>query len=91
MNASPSHHARQRARHQPARLRPLAGRRHGEGRNPARPGRRRAAISQPMRRHGFDSFDMADHYGSAEIITGRLLKRSQGAAAQARGLHQMVP
>ena len=24
---------------------------------------------------GFDSFDMADHYGSAEIITGRLLKR----------------
>jgi len=27
---------------------------------------------------GFDSFDMADHYGSAEIITGRLLKRSAG-------------
>lgn len=26
-------------------------------------------------RHGFDSFDMADHYGSAEIITGHLLKR----------------
>jgi aryl-alcohol dehydrogenase-like predicted oxidoreductase/enamine deaminase RidA (YjgF/YER057c/UK114 family) len=26
-------------------------------------------------RHGFDTFDMADHYGSAEIITGRLLKR----------------
>lgn len=24
-------------------------------------------------RAGFDSFDMADHYGSAEIITGRLL------------------
>ncbi|PZF78053.1 aldo/keto reductase [Aestuariivirga litoralis] len=24
---------------------------------------------------GFDSFDMADHYGSAEIITGTLLKR----------------
>lgn len=24
---------------------------------------------------GFDSFDMADHYGSAEIITGRLLAR----------------
>jgi aryl-alcohol dehydrogenase-like predicted oxidoreductase/enamine deaminase RidA (YjgF/YER057c/UK114 family) len=24
---------------------------------------------------GFDTFDMADHYGSAEIITGRLLKR----------------
>jgi aryl-alcohol dehydrogenase-like predicted oxidoreductase len=24
---------------------------------------------------GFDSFDMADHYGSAEIIAGRLLAR----------------
>ena len=27
---------------------------------------------------GFDSFDMADHYGSAELITGRLLKRYTG-------------
>ena len=26
-------------------------------------------------RQGFDTFDMADHYGSAEIITGHLLKR----------------
>jgi aryl-alcohol dehydrogenase-like predicted oxidoreductase len=26
-------------------------------------------------RAGFDTFDMADHYGSAEIITGQLLKR----------------
>ncbi len=25
---------------------------------------------------GFDSFDMADHYGSAEIIVGRLLEKS---------------
>src|SRR5579859_4781355 len=24
---------------------------------------------------GFDTFDMADHYGSAELITGRLLSR----------------
>jgi len=32
---------------------------------------------------GFNSFDMADHYGSAEIITGRLLERhpAQGATA----------
>jgi len=30
---------------------------------------------------GFDTFDMADHYGSAEIITGRLLAR--GVAARA--------
>jgi len=27
---------------------------------------------------GFDSFDMADHYGSAEIIAGRLLARGKG-------------
>jgi aryl-alcohol dehydrogenase-like predicted oxidoreductase/enamine deaminase RidA (YjgF/YER057c/UK114 family) len=26
-------------------------------------------------RAGFDTFDMADHYGSAEIIAGRMLKR----------------
>ena len=26
-------------------------------------------------RAGFDTIDMADHYGSAEIIAGRLLKR----------------
>jgi aryl-alcohol dehydrogenase-like predicted oxidoreductase/enamine deaminase RidA (YjgF/YER057c/UK114 family) len=28
---------------------------------------------------GFDTFDMADHYGSAELITGRLLQRYAGA------------
>jgi aryl-alcohol dehydrogenase-like predicted oxidoreductase/enamine deaminase RidA (YjgF/YER057c/UK114 family) len=28
---------------------------------------------------GFDSFDMADHYGSAELIMGRLLARHAGA------------
>ena len=27
---------------------------------------------------GFDTFDMADHYGSAEIIAGRLLRRYAG-------------
>ena len=26
---------------------------------------------------GFDTFDMADHYGSAELITGRFLERSR--------------
>lgn len=26
-------------------------------------------------RAGFDTFDMADHYGSAEIVTGRMLER----------------
>jgi aryl-alcohol dehydrogenase-like predicted oxidoreductase len=29
---------------------------------------------------GFDSFDMADHYGSAELITGRLLDRARRGA-----------
>ncbi|HET6160144.1 MAG TPA: aldo/keto reductase [Dongiaceae bacterium] len=29
---------------------------------------------------GFDTFDMADHYGSAELITGRLLQRSGNEA-----------
>jgi aryl-alcohol dehydrogenase-like predicted oxidoreductase/enamine deaminase RidA (YjgF/YER057c/UK114 family) len=29
---------------------------------------------------GFDSFDMADHYGSAELIMGRLLARHGGGA-----------
>ncbi|MEQ1951077.1 aldo/keto reductase [Mesorhizobium yinganensis] len=28
---------------------------------------------------GFDTFDMADHYGSAELIAGRLLARHRGA------------
>ncbi len=28
---------------------------------------------------GFDTFDMADHYGSSEIIAGRLLARNKGA------------
>ena len=39
-------------------------------------------------RQGFDTFDMADHYGSAEIIAGRLLARGRGAAPA--GFHQMV-
>jgi aryl-alcohol dehydrogenase-like predicted oxidoreductase len=29
---------------------------------------------------GFDAFDMADHYGSAELIAARLLARRRGAA-----------
>ncbi len=34
---------------------------------------------QAYAKAGFDTFDMADHYGSAEIITGHLLKRYPGA------------
>jgi aryl-alcohol dehydrogenase-like predicted oxidoreductase/enamine deaminase RidA (YjgF/YER057c/UK114 family) len=32
---------------------------------------------------GFDTFDMADHYGSAEIITGTLLASPQGRGVRA--------
>lgn len=31
----------------------------------------------PYAERGFDTFDMADHYGSAEIIAGRLLSRGR--------------
>lgn len=31
---------------------------------------------------GFDTFDMADHYGSAELITGTLLARERAAGSQ---------
>ena len=34
-----------------------------------------ATLLQAFVRAGFDTIDMADHYGSAEIIAGRLLKR----------------
>ncbi len=36
-----------------------------------------ADILQAYARDGFDTFDMADHYGSAELIAGRLLSRYQ--------------
>jgi aryl-alcohol dehydrogenase-like predicted oxidoreductase/enamine deaminase RidA (YjgF/YER057c/UK114 family) len=32
-------------------------------------------------RSGFDTFDMADHYGSAELIAGRFLSRVRGGEA----------
>ncbi len=32
---------------------------------------------------GFDTFDMADHYGSAEIIAGRFLARAKSSSAHA--------
>ena len=37
-------------------------------------------------RAGFDSFDMADHYGSAEVIAGRFLQRV--AAGEPSGPHR---
>jgi aryl-alcohol dehydrogenase-like predicted oxidoreductase/enamine deaminase RidA (YjgF/YER057c/UK114 family) len=35
-------------------------------------------------RAGFDTFDMADHYGSAELIAGRLLARGKGGLAMTK-------
>jgi aryl-alcohol dehydrogenase-like predicted oxidoreductase len=32
-------------------------------------------------RAGFDSFDMADHYGTAELVAGRFLSRVAGGEA----------
>lgn len=42
-------------------------------------------------RDGFDTFDMADHYGSAEIITGRLLARYQGAPRRPVAMTKWCP
>ncbi len=40
---------------------------------------------------GFDTFDMADHYGSAEILAGRLLKRTQPSGAQPLAFTKWCP
>jgi aryl-alcohol dehydrogenase-like predicted oxidoreductase/enamine deaminase RidA (YjgF/YER057c/UK114 family) len=40
---------------------------------------------------GFDTFDMADHYGSAEIITGHLLKRYAPSPARPRAFTKWCP
>lgn len=40
---------------------------------------------------GFSTFDMADHYGSAEIIAGRLLKRYPDAGERPRAFTKWCP
>ena len=40
-------------------------------------------------RAGFDSFDMADHYGTAELIAGRFLSRV--ARRRGRGARHALP
>ena len=42
-------------------------------------------------RAGFDSFDMADHYGSAELIAGRMLARLESGASRPALLTKWVP
>ncbi len=46
-----------------------------------------------MRRQASTTFDMADHYGSAEDITGRLFERiAEAACRRSRArFHQVVP
>lgn len=44
---------------------------------------RAAAAMAEYAAAGFDTFDMADHYGSAEVITGRLLASHQRAGVRA--------
>jgi len=46
------------------------------GGTPLDPERASAAMLEYVRA-GFDTFDMADHYGSAELITGRMLERAR--------------
>ena len=40
---------------------------------------------------GFDTFDMADHYGSAEIIAGRLLSRHAGSGERPLAFTKWCP
>jgi len=40
---------------------------------------------------GFDTFDMADHYGSAELIAGRLLARYDPAGPRPRAFTKWCP
>ena len=50
---------------------------------------RGAAELAAYAQRGFDTFDMADHYGSAEVITGTLL--ASGAAAGVRAFTKWCP
>lgn len=62
--------------------------RSGEGLDPERGADALAAYAAA----GFDAFDMADHYGSAEVIAGRLLSRPVAAgAARPRAFTKWCP
>lgn len=52
---------------------------------------RGADALQAYARAGFDTFDMADHYGSAEIIAGRLLARYKGEASRPLAFTKWCP
>ena len=58
---------------------------------PLDPGAAADALAE-YARAGFDAFDMADHYGSAELIAGRLLERfGAGATKRPRVFTKWVP
>ncbi|MCO5070357.1 MAG: aldo/keto reductase [Rhizobiaceae bacterium] len=46
---------------------------------------------QAYAKAGFDTFDMADHYGSAELITGRLLSRFEGGEKRPAAFTKWCP
>ena len=52
---------------------------------------RAADALESYARAGFDTFDMADHYGSAELIAGELLGRYRDAASRPRAFTKWCP
>jgi aryl-alcohol dehydrogenase-like predicted oxidoreductase/enamine deaminase RidA (YjgF/YER057c/UK114 family) len=61
-----------------------------KGGTPLDPDRAADAL-QAYAEAGFDTFDMADHYGSAELITGRLLERYPDAAGRPTAFTKWCP
>jgi aryl-alcohol dehydrogenase-like predicted oxidoreductase/enamine deaminase RidA (YjgF/YER057c/UK114 family) len=52
---------------------------------------RAADALQAYAEAGFDTFDMADHYGSAELITGRMLARYPKASSRPAAFTKWCP
>jgi aryl-alcohol dehydrogenase-like predicted oxidoreductase/enamine deaminase RidA (YjgF/YER057c/UK114 family) len=52
---------------------------------------RAADALQAYAKAGFDTFDMADHYGSAELIAGRLLARGSQGGRRPRAFTKWCP
>ena len=67
----------------PRAHRALADRRHGARRPRPSTWTRRRRRCRPYVDAGLTTFDMADHYGSAEDVAGRLSRRARAAAARA--------
>src|SRR5262249_43539672 len=50
-----------------------------------------AEAMAPYVEAGFTTFDMADHYGSAELIAGRFIRKKASSASGAQILTKWVP